>query len=125
RLQVVIHGSDNAALFNGRPINAADLARVIRQSGMWQQYEAALSDWQNSDPDTRGDRPKPPNIDLFSCNTARGFAQQLANELGVRVDAPTDFAWVHNDGRTEVAAPIADRTGVSPNPAARGGWLSF
>jgi hypothetical protein len=41
-------------------------------------------------------------IRLLSCNTgakADGVAQQLANELGVRVLAPNDYLWAHTDGQ--------------------------
>lgn len=45
-------------------------------------------------------------IRLFSCETgqkADGFAQHLANKLGVPVKAPTEIAWCYPSGRHGVA----------------------
>jgi RHS repeat-associated protein len=47
------------------------------------------------------------NIRLLSCSTgacATGFAQNLANKLGVKVIAPTDLLWAYSNGRLVVAA---------------------
>ena len=46
------------------------------------------------------------NIRLLSCSTGAcdtGFAQNLANKLGVEVHAPTDLLWAYRDGRMLVA----------------------
>ncbi|MBY8879309.1 hypothetical protein [Actinacidiphila acidipaludis] len=43
-------------------------------------------------------------VRLLSCNTgslADGFAQNLANHLGVPVEAPDNFLWVHPSGKIE------------------------
>ena len=44
-------------------------------------------------------------VRLLSCNTGsseNGFAQQLANALGVEVEAPTDILLVYPDGRMKI-----------------------
>lgn len=46
------------------------------------------------------------DIRLLSCSTGaceNGFAQNLANKLGVNVDAPSDILWAYPDGRMVVA----------------------
>jgi len=51
------------------------------------------------------------SIRLLSCNTgasASGFAQDLANKLGVIVEAPTKLVWAYPDGRHVVAARKKD-----------------
>lgn len=48
-------------------------------------------------------------IRLLSCNTgssATGFAQQLANELGVDVLAPTETLWINDNGELFVSNSI-------------------
>ncbi len=50
------------------------------------------------------------DIRLLSCSTgtkAKGFAQQLADELNVKVTAPNDTLWAHGNGRLTVG-PIPD-----------------
>jgi hypothetical protein len=50
---------------------------------------------------------KDQNIRLLSCSTGKtdnGFAQNLANKLGVKVKAPTDILWVNENGHMDVAA---------------------
>ena len=50
------------------------------------------------------------DIRLLSCSTgarADGFAQNLANKLGVKVTAPTDTLWANKYGRYFVAAKNA------------------
>lgn len=45
-------------------------------------------------------------IRLLSCNTgarAEGFAQNLANKLGVVVEAPSDIIWAYPNGRHVIA----------------------
>lgn len=47
------------------------------------------------------------NIRLLSCSTGsqpNGFAQNLANKLGVNVKAPNDILWANAQGRYFVAA---------------------
>ncbi len=45
-------------------------------------------------------------IRLLSCDTGAcdaGFAQSLANKMGVSVKAPTNLVWAYGDGRMVVA----------------------
>ena len=60
------------------------------------------------------------DIRLLSCNTgskSAGFAQNLANKLGVTVYAPNDKLWAYRDGSHIVAptSPIPDKYG-NPQP---------
>ncbi|HGY9073070.1 TPA: hypothetical protein ACNTV0_005044, partial [Escherichia coli] len=44
------------------------------------------------------------SVRLLSCNTGKGnnsFAQQLADELGVRVYAPDQYDWYYSNGKVE------------------------
>lgn len=53
-------------------------------------------------------------IRLLSCSTGgcdTGFAQNLANKLGVPVKAPTDLLWAYPNGKLVVAP----RTSLNPN----------
>ncbi|HEX6076685.1 MAG TPA: ADP-ribosyltransferase [Micromonosporaceae bacterium] len=111
RLQVIVHGSRNSVWFGDRRIGAADLARIIRSSQMWQDYERRLSEWESAAPASRGPEPKPPAIDLLSCSTASGIAWDLADELGVTVDAPTTLVWITVTGEVYVAGAIRDASG--------------
>jgi len=94
---VVIHGSpDGFARDPGftQPVSAGELAAEIRGSG-WSGQE----------------------VRLVSCQTGCGVAgQDLADELGVRVWAPTDDAWITQSGRVVV--------GPKPNRPT-GSWLPF
>lgn len=54
-------------------------------------------------------------IKLFACNTGKGtqsFAQNLANKLGVPVQAPTSYLWARPDG----SYFVADKLATSMNP---------
>jgi RHS repeat-associated protein len=65
-------------------------------------------------------------IALFACNTGTGtnpFAQQLADQLGIRVYAPDNFVWVYSDGEIVVAPP--DETEIEPDLARKGTFLVF
>ncbi len=51
------------------------------------------------------------SVRLLACKAGmhpKGVAQQLANKLGVTVEAPTDLLWIHPDG-TLTIGPTADR----------------
>ena len=53
-------------------------------------------------------------IRLLSCSTGRldsGFAQNLANKLGVPVKAPTDTLWVWPNGRLTIGPNQFSNTG--------------
>jgi hypothetical protein len=76
---VLCHGGPNAALIGDEALNASDMATLVRQSG-----------WVPGEP-----------IRLLSCWTgsdAGGFAQALANELGVPVTAPNGLCVTGADG---------------------------
>lgn len=65
-------------------------------------------------------------VRLLSCQTGMksdGFAQDLANTLGVKVEAPNDFLWVYPNGRTAVA-PF-NNSGTYMHPTIRGGFETF
>lgn len=54
-------------------------------------------------------------IRLLSCNTgahSKGFAQNLANKMGVAVKAPTDKLWVHSSGKLVVGPSPTKNTGT-------------
>lgn len=80
---VALHGSSQCAEFFGEPINAKTLAKVIIN---------------------RDDYSKGRKVRLLSCSTgkitdtANCFAQQLADALGVIVEAPTDDIFVYESG---------------------------
>ena len=81
---VDIHGHPDKVTFLGRPLTEHDLAALIRNDPKW-----------NGQP-----------IWLFSCETGQlddGFAQRLADELGVAVVAPTEIAVSDEDGNFFVA----------------------
>jgi RHS repeat-associated protein len=88
-----------------------DVAQMIRQSGKW----------------------KGGPIRLISCNTgsvANGAAQQLANELGVKVVAPNSTAWVGraNPSVGTMRPYLIDRSlGVRVNMPHKnsGAWIGF
>ncbi len=86
---VIAHGAPKMILVehNGTPvlINHRSLARLLE-----------------NDSRTRGKA-----IRLLSCNTGkvpRGFAQGLADKLGVDVKAPTEYLWTDSLGHYYVAA---------------------
>ncbi|MGH3739780.1 MAG: hypothetical protein ACRDT1_00400, partial [Micromonosporaceae bacterium] len=126
-LQVVIHGSRDGVLFNGRLINTSDLAKIIRSTEMWGRHEADLQAWRDNG--EQGDRPKPPNIDLVSCGIGPEFAARLREELGVdRVDTtpPGSYAWIYPDGRVVFApAIIGDDGNIAPDLSAATGAVSY
>jgi hypothetical protein len=65
-------------------------------------------------------------VRLLSCNTGSvpdGFAQDLANHLGVKVEALSDYLWVYPNGKLEVAS--FDATGKYMHPSERGGFNTF
>jgi WXG100 family type VII secretion target len=76
---VFLHGSPTAVIAAGRQLGPQELAALVR-----------------ADPRLAG-RP----VRLFACETGRlddGFAHQLARELGMRVHAPTELAWLGPSG---------------------------
>lgn len=79
------HGTSNSIEYGTRDntMNAREVARIIRHNESY-----------------NGEK-----VRLLSCSTGsteEGFAQQLANALGVEVEAPTDILYVYPDGRMMV-----------------------
>ncbi len=67
-------------------------------------------------------------IRLLSCNTgcrSDGFAQNLANRLGVEVTAPDNTLWYWPNGSSAIAPPRNTATGVGPNMSQPGSWQTF
>lgn len=94
---VVIHGNENSAEYyhNGRwhEIDQRTLALMLKKD---QGYKSG-------------------GIRLISCSTGKldkGFAQNLANKLGVKVKAPTDTVWVWNTGKITIGPTRFQNTGT-------------
>lgn len=87
---VALHGNITSAEFFGKPINASDLAKIIK----------SRDDYKIGTP-----------IRLFSCNTGNisetgdCFAQLLANEMRVKIKAPEDLIYVNPDGSFFIGDP--------------------
>lgn len=71
-------------------------------------------------------------VRLLSCSTGAceaGFAQNLANKMGVPVQAPTDLVWAYGDGRMVVAPRMSvDPTSYLfnvPDTALQGTFRTF
>jgi hypothetical protein len=87
-----MHGGPDFVRIGGDRLTAADLATLIRADEKW-----------------HGDA-----IRLLACETgqrADGFAQRLADLLGVTVHAPTDAVGVDADGTVYVTALTVDENG--------------
>jgi hypothetical protein len=87
-----------------RELSHRDVAHMIRNS-----------DWTPGTP-----------VRLAACNAGKGpcpVAQHLANDLGVAVQAPTDYLHVFDDGAMLVGPPSTLETGIGM-PADRA-WKSF
>lgn len=84
---VAMHGNPKNVEFFDEPIDAKTLAKIIK---------------------SRKDYPKGSKVRLLSCSTgkitdtANCFAQQLANILGVEVEAPTDDIFVYENGDIKI-----------------------
>ena len=82
-LDVAVHGSEFAVEIGENTVSHRVLARLIQES-----------------PEFAGQE-----IRLLSCNTGAcptGFAQNLANKLGVPVSAPNDIIWAFPNGRLTI-----------------------
>jgi hypothetical protein len=67
------------------------------------------------------------SIRLLSCDTggiSRGFAQGLADRLGIIVEAPTKLVWVKPDGNYFVAGRSKTNPNV-PDMSNRGRFIKF
>ncbi len=110
-LDVVAHGSSTGIEINGRVVDAADAANAISGNRQFQGQP----------------------IRLLACNTgacSTGFAQQLADALGVNVTAPNKFIWASPGGKLSVsgATPVSGPGGTSvlrPNPNDPGAFVTF
>lgn len=102
------HGTADSVAVNGVALSAPDFAEVV----------AHETDWTGEP------------IRLFSCNTGEevgGFAQQLANELGTEVTAPTEEVWSVQGGEPVVGNGVFDPVAgcfLPPVPPS-GEWLTF
>jgi hypothetical protein len=102
------HGTADSVAVDGVALSAPDFAEVV----------AHETDWDGEP------------IRLFSCNTgeeAGGFAQQLANELGTEVTAPTEQVWSVQGGEPVIGNGVFDPVAgcfLPPLPPS-GEWLTF
>lgn len=104
-LNIYAHGNSNAIMQGSNSLTSAQAAKAIKESGKW----------NGKDP-----------IWLEACHTgdsADGFAQQLANELGVMVIAPNKNVFYNMSGITGVFGYQADN--VSKNVADPGKYSVF
>lgn len=102
------HGTPSSVAVDGAVLDASQFAEVV----------AHETDW-NGEP-----------IRLFSCSTgqdAEGFAQQLANQLGVDVTAPTQAVWSSADGSVPLGDAVYDPLtgGWYPPDPPGGEWVKF
>lgn len=106
----VVHGNSQEVGVGNTSLSASGLAALIRMDS---NYSPGQS------------------ITLFSCSTGAeegGFAQQLADELGARVAAPTDSIWLPPDPDGSVIISPHDSTGHPQRGAdgrGLGGWRVF
>ena len=89
----MIHGAPKAVSFFGERTDAKTIAEILKQR---KDY--------NGGP-----------IRLLSCSTGKGkdcFAQRLANELGVVVEAPDDVIWARSDKTYTIGPTKYKNTGA-------------
>jgi uncharacterized protein YukE len=103
---VFAHGTTTHVVASGAVLTPHELAAIIQ-----------------TDPLLRGRR-----IRLFACETGRlddGFAAQLARELGVEVEAPTQLAWLGPGGQmSTTSGRLVDDSWVQTVPH-DGRWAHF
>lgn len=101
-----LHGApDSVQVGEHTSMDAAEFAETVKSQ----------TDWDGTTP-----------IRLFSCSTGAdqaGFAQQLSDELGVEVTAPTAPVWSVKNGEPLVTEADPD-TGEPIDPPT-GSWISF
>ena len=76
---------------------------------------------------SKGEYKRGQPIRLLSCNTGAstsGFAQNLANKLGVVVEAPTKLVWAYPNGKYIVAARMKNNPQL-PDLNNRGKFKKF
>lgn len=95
---------------------------IIEHNGMWMEI-----DHRTAARLFKQDKGYPGrSIRLLSCDTGAskaGFAQNLANKLGVIVEAPTKMVWAYPNGHYIVAA--ASKDGKSPDLTKHGKFIKF
>lgn len=100
-----LHGNSAGFRVGEEKLGAADLADLIRVDETWQSR----------------------SVRLLSCSTGAGrrpIAQGLANELGVRVEAPTGPVWVNHRG-VPVVDSVETRSWYGAKATEEGSWRSF
>jgi len=111
-----LHGDPTRVDVCGNYVDAKKFADVVRQDPDW------------------GNRP----ITLFSCDTGKDpaqggqpFAQQLANELGVEVYAPSEMCWSDKHGNVTISSGIQiydkhiNKYTLKEKVPADGNWVLF
>jgi hypothetical protein len=106
----MVHGSSDSVSVGGQALTPHEMAALIRADPNYQEGQ---------------------NVTLFSCSTgssSSGFAQQLADELKVRVLAPTNLAWLppESDG-IPIVSPRdeSNRPLRRPDGSGYGRWVWF
>lgn len=105
-LDVIAHGDSNSIKIGGRAVDHRTAARVIE-----------------SDPQFVGQ-----DIRLLSCHTGAcptGFAQNLANKLGVDVVAADNYVWAYPNGDIAVMGGREVGRRLVPVPSQPGQWVRF
>ncbi|MEU9704353.1 hypothetical protein [Streptomyces sp. NPDC047981] len=105
---VDLHGTPNSVEVDGRSISAEELGAYLTSD---------QSDWDGEP------------VRLMSCETGQGeepFAQELADNLGVPVTAPTELAWSDSQGNSWVASGVFDEYGdMQSTWPPDGEWVTF
>ncbi|MFJ3586323.1 hypothetical protein ACIPPS_29420 [Streptomyces sp. NPDC090127] len=105
---VDLHGTPDSVEVDGRSVDAKELAAYLASD---------TSDWDGEP------------IRLMSCETGQGeepFAQELADNLGVPVTAPTELAWSDAEGNSWVASGTFDEYGdMQSTWPPDGEWVTF
>jgi hypothetical protein len=110
-------------MIHGQP----NLVEHETTNGQWLQYSAQdFADFLLEDRNEYHGG----NIRLLSCKSGMfddGFAQQLANIMGVKVMAPTQTLWVNKDGEMFIADSevLADLWDNGENVRQTGAWKVF
>lgn len=107
RFTVSMHGNRMEAVVGDRPVDADELASYLR---------SRASAWNGED------------VRLLVCETGRerdGFAQQLADRLGVTVRAPNELVWISREGMVQTATRGMPNEFGNFTPGVPGDWIDF
>ncbi|MDK1398377.1 hypothetical protein QN071_23140 [Pseudomonas protegens] len=74
---------------------------IVTPNGIVMADQRVVSKLIESNPGYSGQPIRLLSCDTGACDT--GFAQNLANKMGVAVKAPTNLVWAYDDGRLVVA----------------------